>query len=139
MKYLIAFLAFPACAMITTGDIMSVASCNSIVDTAFYRREFTAKFGAPTRTEQGAIWYSASGEIYGTSIKEVFVSADPKLEFVGLVLEAKPTDILEKIKNSRMYPTNVYPNKDYWVGADGRNIMWHKGTNTKMFCTVNKR
>ena len=135
---LLAALAFvaamPSYAVLTTGDLLSVASCNSVADVDYYKREFTVAFGAPTRNEQGAYWYKASGEVYGTQIKEVFVSSDPHNRFAGVVLEAKPDVVVANVPGSMLYPTNVFPTNNHWVGTDGRFIMWHKGNSTKMFC-----
>lgn len=130
----LAFVAMPAYAVLTTGDLLSVASCNSVADVDYYKREFAAAFGPAVRNEQGAYWYKASGEAYGTQIKEVFVSSDPRNRFAGIVLEAKPDAVVANVPNSLMYPTNVFPTNNYWVGSDGRTIMWHAGNNTKMFC-----
>jgi phosphoheptose isomerase len=127
--------SFSANAAITIGDVISAASCNSVADTQFFVRELTSKYGQP-RLEQGAYWFKGSGEIYGSAIKEIFVSNTPMQKFVGVVLENAPTDVVAKIKTSIQYPTNVHQNGNYWVGADGREIMWHAQKYTKIFCTT---
>ena len=125
----------PAYAVLTEGDILSAASCNSIADNNYFVREFTTKFGVPVRNEQGALWFTASGSVYNTSMKEVFVSSNPSIHFVGIVFESKPDEVVKSIPTSNRYPTNVFPSNKHWVGADGRVIMWHDGKYTKMFCT----
>ena len=130
----LAFVAMPAYAVLTTGDLLSVASCNSVADIDYYQREFKVAFGEPVRNEQGAYWYKASGEAYGTQIREVFVSSNPRARFAGIVLEAKPDEVVANVPNSPYYPTNVFPTNNHWVGGDGRAIMWHDKKYTKMFC-----
>ena len=125
----------PAFAVLTTGDLLSAASCNSVADNAFYAREFEAKFGKPVRNEQGAFWYTATGDAYNSQIREVFVSSNPTMHFVGIVLAGKPDEVVKGVPTSVMYPTNVFPTNNYWIGTDGRSIMWHDGKYTKMFCT----
>lgn len=132
---LIMCVAMPASALITTGEILAAASCNSIADNAYFAREFSAAFGAPVRNEQGALWYTASGDVYGTQIREVFVSNVDSRRFVGVVLAGKPEDVIAAVPSSQMYPTNVFPTNNHWVGSDSRSIMWHAGKYTKMFCT----
>jgi hypothetical protein len=125
----------PAYALITTGEILAAASCNSIADNAYFAREFEAAFGKPVRNEQGALWYKASGEAYGTQIREVFVSNVSSRLFVGVVLTGKPEAVVASVPTSQLYPTNVFPTNNHWIGTDGRSIMWHDGKYTKMFCT----
>ena len=128
------FICAPSYALLTGVDLGSIVSCSSYPDRNFYLREFAATFGPAVRTEQGATWFAASGELYGVPVKEVFVSTIEMHQFVGVVLSAKPTDLIAKIQTSDFRPTNVYPSGDFWVGSDGRNIMWHGGKDTKMFC-----
>ena len=125
----------PAYAVLTTGELLAAASCNSIADNAYFAREFESTFGKPVRNEQGALWFKASGDAYNSEIREVFVSSDPRNRFVGIVLSARPNDVVLSVPSSNMYPTNVFPSRNAWVGTDGREIMWHAGKYTKMFCT----
>jgi hypothetical protein len=127
-------LSASATAAVQLGDIASAISCNSEMSRTWWQREFKAAYGKP-RLEQGALWFDGKGELYGKKILEVFVSADPWYRFVGVVLDTKPEEVIPAIRVSRVYPTNVFESgAQGWVGADGRNIMWHKGQHTKIFC-----
>ena len=125
----------PAQAAVSMVDIAAAISCNSDLSRNWWRQELGAAYGKP-RLESGALWYSANGELYGKKVLEVFVSADPWYRFVGVVLEAKPEEVIPAIRTSRSYPTNVFnAGAQGWVGADGRNIMWDRGRHTKIFCS----
>lgn len=124
-------------AYLTQGDILSVVSCNSAVDTDFFIRELTEQYGKP-RQAQGAYWFKVSGQVYSSSIKEVFVSSDTTVKFVGLLLENSPIEVTKAVPVSNTYPTNVFANGNSWVGSDGRVILWHDQKHTKMFCGSRK-
>ena len=122
-------------AAVSLGDVASAISCNSDMSRAWWQRELQAAYGKP-RLEQGAYWYAGKGELYGKKILEVFASADHWHRFVGVVLDAKPEELIPAIRTSSVYPTNVFESGALgWVGADGRAIMWHSGKHTKIFCT----
>lgn len=138
MKKLFVFCSAFWCALAIAGvnpySIASAVSCNQDMDSGFYNAEFTKQFGPPFKTEGEAVWYKANGELYGSNIREVFVSSSKNYSFIGVVLEEKPETVIENIKTSRTVPTNVFLSSNGWVGADGRNIMWHEQKYTKIFC-----
>lgn len=129
--------ATPSTAFVTQGDILSVASCNSVIDRRYFIAELTKQHGAP-RNEQGAFWFTVPGEVYGTTLKEVFISSIPNVNFMGILLEAAPTEVVLAVPGSNRYPTRVFATGDYWVGADGRVILWHAQKHTKMFCSIGR-
>jgi hypothetical protein len=122
-------------AYFTPYELIMAASCNHHLNPAFYNQEFTHQYGKPFKHEGEALWFHASGELYGSPIREVFVSTSREYHFVGLVLEDSPPIIIERMKTSRVIPTNVFNvGANGWVGADNRQIMWHAGKFTKIFC-----
>jgi hypothetical protein len=139
MKKHIVGIALSICCNVQAMDILSiysVISCNSVADKGFFQQEFAKSYGPPIKDEEGALWFKGVGELYDSPIREFFVSNTKQMSFVGVVLEEPPNIIAERIKKYKLYPTNVFPTNGYWVGSDGRNIMWHKGKYTKIFCNV---
>lgn len=124
-------------AAITEGELLSAISCNTKVEKQYFYAEFEKQYGKPVRVEQGSAWFKGSGTMYGSQVREVFVSVTPNWNYVGVILDTKPADILNNIRTATRYPTNVFESgTGYWVGADGRNIMWHAGKYAKLFCTA---
>lgn len=129
-------LSFNAHSVITEGQLLSAISCNTKIENNYWTAELKKQYGEPVRVEQGALWFKATGSLYGSPLKEVFVSASPEWRFVGIILESKPDAILPAVHASLRFPTKTFPSNGHWIGSDGRNIMWHDGKYTKMFCTV---
>ena len=101
----------------------------------YWTREFTATYGAPLRNEGGALWFKGTGELYGAPIKEVFVAAKPGYQFVGAVLDTTPDKLVEPIRTSRSFPTNLFVTPaDGWVGANAMHLKWHQQKYAKVFC-----
>ncbi len=117
-------------------EVYSVISCNSRPDNSYFINKFIKDYGNPIRNAEGALWFKGKGEMYGSPIREFFVSSTKGLSFVGVVLENSPPFVVDKIVSAPLFPTNVMVNGDYWVGSDGRSIMWHQGYYTKIFCSV---
>lgn len=143
MKKIIVILCFlcqSALAAVDVTSIASVVSCNSTPNTAMWVQRLTETFGKPVRREQGAVWFHATGDLWGAPIREIFVSVTAWHGFVGVVLDEKPSIIAERISTSRYFPTNLFPVKDstgsYWIGSDGRSVMWHAQKYTKVFCAT---
>ena len=137
---LLGFLCQSALAAVDTTSIASAVSCNATPNTASWVQHLTETFGKPVRREQGAVWFRATGDLWGASIREVFVSVTAWHGFVGVVLDEKPSIIAERISTSRSFPTNLFPVTDstgsYWIGSDGRSVMWHAQKYTKVFCAA---
>jgi hypothetical protein len=139
MKILIILLAivtFQAHSRVSTTDIASAISCNEAIDSRYWIREFTGTFGQPSRNEGGALWWRASGLLYGSEITEVFVSNSRYWHFVGAVFKDRPEQLVRGIETSRFLPTRVFSTTGFWVGADSRIIMWHQGLSAKVFCVA---
>lgn len=137
LSILLSLVCLPAFANLHITDLMSVISCNSVADKHYFTAMFTKQYGTPT-SKEGALWFKGDGDMYGARVREVFVSNTDKLTFVGVVLESPPESVLKVMQSSRLYPTTPFPRNGYWVGSDGRHIMWHAGKYTKMFCTVSQ-
>ena len=120
---------------LTPTELIAAASCTHHLNPSFYNQEFRQQYGLPYKHEGEALWFHASGELYGSPIREVFVSTSRDYHFVGIVVEDPPPTIIERMKTSRVLPTNVFNvGANGWVGADNRQIMWHAGRYTKIFC-----
>lgn len=120
----------------TTIDVMSAISCNSDMDRGFYQQKFLQYYGKVLRNEGGAYWFKGKDALYGSTIREIFVSSGPPYLFVGVVLEAPPTEVAEAIRTSRFAPANMFFDEkaNKWVGSDGREMVWHEGKYAKVFC-----
>jgi hypothetical protein len=122
-------------AVITLTALNSAIACNASMERRYWTTELTATYGAPIRTEGGALWFKGSGELYGAPIKEVFVAAKHGYQFVGAVLDTTPDKLVDPIQNSRSFPTNLFATPaDGWVGANAMHLKWHKQKYAKVFC-----
>ena len=122
-------------AFFTPYELIAAASCSHHLNPSFYNQEFRSQYGPPIKHEGEALWFRANGELYGSQIREVFVSTSREYHFVGIVLEDTPPIIIERIKKSRVIPTQIFDvGTQGWIGADNRQIMWHAGKYTKIFC-----
>jgi hypothetical protein len=128
------FLSGLSHSYIKTLDVASAISCNSATDSRYWTNAFNRTYGKPIRNEGGAFWWKAKGSLYNSEITEVFVSNKPYWEFVGVVLKDKPNVVVDGIRRSRVFPSNVYATNGFWVGSDNKIIMWHKKQSTKVFC-----
>ncbi len=139
MKKLIAliFICFSmqSSAKVTLTDIQSAISCNAGISSNYWIRELTNTYGKHEYIEGGSVWFKVSGEMYGSQITHVFVSTSKYHNFVGVLFKDPPTKLIESIKVSRKFPTNIFATNGYWVGSDTRFIMWHKGKYAKVFCS----
>ena len=61
---------------------------------------------------------------------------DPAPRFVGVVLEAKPDEVVPAIERARFGSTKMYHDalRQRWVGQDGRVLVWHQGRYAKLYC-----
>lgn len=122
---------------IRLSEIMAAISCNSVPDNEFFFQELKKDYGEP-RIENGAAWFTASGDMYGSPVKEIFVSVT-EYKFIGVIIDGKPDVVIKNIPTSTQYPANVFPSGSMWVGSDGREIVWHAGKYTKIFCNKGSR
>ena len=122
-------------AKVTLVEIQSAISCNSKISSNYWIRSLTSTYGSPSYREGGTLWFKASGSMYGSEITYVFVSVTGYHNFVGVMFKDPPTKLLDAVRTSRAYPTNLFPSKGHWVGSDGRSLMWHGGKYAKMFCS----
>ena len=131
----LASVAIPAFAVISDLEITAAVSCNSVSDNAYFIAKFTEKFGQPSNRD-GAYWFKASGTLYNSPIREVFVSSTSGFSFMGVVLEETPVNLVESIKKAKQFPANITPTNGYWVGSNGMQIKWQEGKYAKIFCNV---
>lgn len=120
----------------STIDVMSAISCNADMNREFYQQKMTQYYGKILRNEGSAYWYKGKDSLYGSTIREIFVSSGPPYLFVGVVLEAPPTEVAEAIRTSRFAPANMFfdEKNNRWVGSDGRQMVWHEQKYAKVFC-----
>lgn len=142
-KFLVCFGLFLACAANAKANTTSLASgvsCNSRLNSVVWKKELERLFGRPKVTHSGAVWFSGSGSMWGVPIREAFVSKTTWHGFVGVVVETTPAELVRKIQSSRSFPTKFFQVQDktgtYWVGADGRKVMWHEQRYAKVFCAA---
>ena len=76
------------------------------------------------------------GSLYEHEVREVFVATGPAPRFVGVVLEAKPDEVVPAIERARLHSTKMYHDalRQRWVGQDGRVLVWHQGRYAKLYC-----
>ena len=117
-------------------DLASAVSCNAVLDPAFYYQALLAYYGPPVRRAGGAIWFRGRGSLYEHEVREVFVATGPAPRFVGVVLEAKPDEVVPAIERARFGSTKMYHDalRQRWVGQDGRVLVWHQGRYAKLYC-----
>ncbi|CAB4130185.1 hypothetical protein UFOVP116_312 [uncultured Caudovirales phage] len=122
-------------AFVTLTAINSAIACNASMDRKFWIAELTATYGAPLRNEGGALWFKGQGELYGSTVKEFFVSSKPGYQFIGAVLATTPDKLVEPIQTSRSFPTNLFQTpSDGWVGANAMHLKWHQQKFSKILC-----
>ena len=92
----------------STIDVMSAISCNADLNREFYQQKLTQYYGKILRNEGSAYWYKGKDSLYGSTIREIFVSSGPPYLFVGVVLEAPPTEVAEAIRTARFAPANMF-------------------------------
>ena len=117
-------------------DLLAAVSCNNVIDRPYYQYQFEKAYGPSTRTEGGALWFKGKGELFGSSVKEIFVSDRGPWQLVGVVLEASPKVVVESIRTARFLPTNMFFNEaeNRWVGSDTRQLVWHAQKFAKLYC-----
>lgn len=122
-------------AFVTTTALNSAIACNASMERRFWIPELTSTFGPSIRKEGGALWFTGKGELYGSQIKEIFVSVGPGYQFIGAVLATTPDKLVEPIQTSRLFPTNLFETPgDGWIGANAMHLKWHQKKYAKILC-----
>ena len=66
---------------------------------------------------------------------------DPAPRFVGVVLEAKPDEVVPAIERARFGSTKMYHDalRQRWVGQESRVLVWHQVRYAKLYCMGYRR
>lgn len=116
--------------------------CRDQIDPYYFYQYLNTHFNAPVRTEGGAYWFKAEGELYGLKIRELFVSTHEtsqlwKMDFIGAIVDhtAKQTqEILAKNKGMNFRANPYEQTLRAGEGSIIRDVSTNGQEASKLYC-----
>lgn len=111
--------------------------CNDSLDSGFYYNYLSSNLEPPYKREKGAFWFKVNTELFGKSVKEIFISDGTSWwVFIGAVFAATPDELAKAVqeKAGRVYVKREPGNPHSPLYAKGSSeIMW-QGGQSKLLC-----
>ena len=131
------FSSYPAFAAPTTFPqvIGNALLCIDQIDPAYFKKYMTDYFQPAYKVEGEAYWFKAETTLFGSRIKEVFVSVESsKFAFLGIVMEDKQETAKEHIES--LTGTRFLPDQNSITlrTPPGSFLIQYGTQNSKLFC-----
>lgn len=116
--------------------------CRDQIDPYYFYQYLTTHFNAPVRTEGGAYWFKAEGELYGLKIRELFVSTHEtsqlwKMDFLGAVVEQNAKQAQEILAKNKGMNFRANPYEQILRAGEGsiiRDVSANGQELSKLYC-----
>lgn len=135
------FLVCPTFAAPTTFPqvIGNALLCLDQIDPAYFRQYMTDFFQPAYKIEGEAYWFKAETTLFGSRVKEVFVSAEnSKFAFLGVVMEDRQESAknqIEAITGARFFAEQ---NPGMLRTPPGSFLIQYGSSNSKLFCVKHR-
>ena len=141
---MIAVQIFSACAAFAAPTtfpqvIGNALLCYDQIDPEYFKKYMTDFFQPAYKVEGEAYWFKAETTLFGSRVKEVFVSVESsKFAFLGIVMEDKQETAKQRIET--MTGTRFIPeqNLETLRTPPGSFLIQYGRQNSKLFCVKHR-